>query len=628
MKDVKPSIASQSPLRLLLLLACSIFGAEIFSHLLIHGLLPESEWIEGIGDSTLLLLLLFPSIYFLVFRPLSTNNVALNASKAKTERISHLYAALSACNKAIIRCTSEEELFPQICRAAVQFGGMKVAWIGIVDTKTLMVKPVASFGDSTGFVKEFNISVDAGSPFGGGPTGKAIRENRPYWSQDIRIAPEAAPWRELVFRHNLVSVSSLPLHRNGVVIGAFLLYSDEVNSFDEQAQKLLEDMASDISFALDNFDRESKRKQSEDALEQQRVRLADIISFLPDATMAMDKDKRIIIWNKAIEKMTGVPAAEMLGKGGHACTVPFYGEARAHLMDLMFMDDSEISARYPTITSEGGFITAEVFCNALYNNKGAWVFAKAAPLHDYLGNVIGAIEIIRDITESKQAEQELKRSHLELRTLSKAANEAIEAERRRTARELHDELGQALTVLKLNLESLRSKLPLNEPDLDKHALEMHEKLDLTVAATRRIAANLRPMMLDDLGLAAALDWLTQNVSEHTGIATHLLIDDSLPNVPEPIASALYRITQESLTNVTKYAQATKIEIGLEYDDDWIQLMIRDDGCGIEEADQDKPGRFGLLGIRERAILLSGEVAIKGERGRGTEVRVRIPFVAV
>ena len=195
MKNVKQTFASESVLRLLLLLGCSVFGAELFSHEIVHGVLPEVEWVEGLGDSTLLLVLLFPSIYFLVYRPSRANNVTLTAAKANIERLSHLYAALSECNKAIVRCIGEEDLLQQICRTAVQYGGIKVAWVGIIDNETQMVRPTASFGDDAGFVRDFNISVDADSPFGGGPTGKAIRENQPYWSSDIRNDPIAAPWR-------------------------------------------------------------------------------------------------------------------------------------------------------------------------------------------------------------------------------------------------------------------------------------------------------------------------------------------------------------------------------------------------------------------------------------------------
>jgi len=151
----------------------------------------------------------------------------------------------------------------------------------------------------------------------------------------------------------------------------------------------------------------TERKQAEEALRESRSRLEDIVTFLPDATLAIDKEKRIIIWNKAIEEMTGVPAAEMIGKGDYAYTIPFYGEARPQMMDLVFLDYKEIAARYPNITREGDSLTAEAFCNALYNNKGAWVFAKASPLHDQSGNIIGAIESIRDITEHKRAEEKI-----------------------------------------------------------------------------------------------------------------------------------------------------------------------------------------------------------------------------
>jgi diguanylate cyclase (GGDEF)-like protein/PAS domain S-box-containing protein len=151
----------------------------------------------------------------------------------------------------------------------------------------------------------------------------------------------------------------------------------------------------------------TERKQAEETLRENRSRLADIVTFLPDATLAIDKEKRIIIWNKAIEEMTGISAAEMIGKGDYAYTIPFYGEARPQLMDLVFLDHEEIAARYSNITREGDSLMAEAFCSALYNNKGAWIFAKASPLHDQHGNIIGAIEIVRDITAQKQAEEKI-----------------------------------------------------------------------------------------------------------------------------------------------------------------------------------------------------------------------------
>jgi PAS domain S-box-containing protein len=148
----------------------------------------------------------------------------------------------------------------------------------------------------------------------------------------------------------------------------------------------------------------SARKEAEETLRTNRQRLSDIIKFLPTATLAIDKQGHVIIWNEAIEQMTGIPASEMLGQGDYAYSIPFYGEARPQLLNLMFEDHNEIVARYPHITREGDTLGVEVFCPALYSNQGAWVFAKASPLYDQDGSIIGAIESVRDITERKQAE--------------------------------------------------------------------------------------------------------------------------------------------------------------------------------------------------------------------------------
>jgi diguanylate cyclase (GGDEF)-like protein/PAS domain S-box-containing protein len=154
----------------------------------------------------------------------------------------------------------------------------------------------------------------------------------------------------------------------------------------------------------------TNRKRADAALRESQQQLRDIIDFLPDATLALDRERRVIIWNRAIEDMTGIPAAEMLGKGDYVYTIPFYGEPRRNLTDLVFLDEQEVADRYRQIRREGQSLTAEAFCNALYNHQGAWIFAKAAPLHDPSGNVIGVIESIRDITESKRAEDALRAS--------------------------------------------------------------------------------------------------------------------------------------------------------------------------------------------------------------------------
>ncbi|MHB8354724.1 MAG: HD domain-containing phosphohydrolase [Burkholderiales bacterium] len=189
-------------------------------------------------------------------------------TEKKLEQHKQLYAALSQCNKAIVHCASEEELFSEVCRAAVQFGGMKMAWIGLIDPESRMVRPIVSFGDGTDHLGSLKLSMDADNSHGGGPTCIAISENRPYWCQDLLNDPATSPWRELIQRADWAASASLPLRRNGAVIGSFILYSGEINAFDELVRNLLAEMAADISFALDAFDHESQRKLAEEGLHE------------------------------------------------------------------------------------------------------------------------------------------------------------------------------------------------------------------------------------------------------------------------------------------------------------------------------------------------------------------------
>lgn len=212
--------------------------------------------------------------------------------------------------------------------------------------------------------------------------------------------------------------------RNVVYKGRHVRFTAIVNITERKAaeaeqQRLLEQVERDRGALLSTLE---DQRRAEEALRESERRLADIIQFLPDATLAIDLDKRIIIWNKAIEEMTGIPAAEMISQGDYAYTVPFYGERRPQLMDLVFEDSEETAARYPAITREGDTLTTEVFCKALYSGKGAWVLAKAAPLYDASGRIIGAIEIIRDITMIKRAEDDLRQERQRLEGILRGTN--------------------------------------------------------------------------------------------------------------------------------------------------------------------------------------------------------------
>ena len=188
------------------------------------------------------------------------------AAEARIARLTQLYAALSHCSQAIVRSSSMEELFPKICKGAVEFGGLRMAWIGLVDEASGALCPVASHGEGTDYLKEIKASTDAREARGRGPTGTSIRENRPVWCQDFQNDPTTAPWREPGARFGWRAAASLPLRRGGKSIGALVVYSDKPDVFDEESRELLEEMAADVSFALDSLDNEAEHKKAEEAL--------------------------------------------------------------------------------------------------------------------------------------------------------------------------------------------------------------------------------------------------------------------------------------------------------------------------------------------------------------------------
>jgi len=198
-------------------------------------------------------------------------------AEAKSRRMSDVYAAFSQCNQAILHSNNEDELFPKICCNAVRYGGMKMAWIGLVDETDRRVIPVAAFGSGIDYLDGIRITTGEGELSGQGPTGIAVRENRPYWCQDFSADPLLAPWHEGGVHYGWGASASLPLHRHGKVIGAINLYAGEAKAFDEEVRSLLLDMAMEIDFSLENFALKAEARQAEVELEQHREHLEELV---------------------------------------------------------------------------------------------------------------------------------------------------------------------------------------------------------------------------------------------------------------------------------------------------------------------------------------------------------------
>jgi two-component system sensor histidine kinase UhpB len=231
----------------------------------------------------------------------------------------------------------------------------------------------------------------------------------------------------------------------------------------------------------------------------------------------------------------------------------------------------------------------------------------------------------RDITERKEAEETLKESREQLRSLAAHLQSIREEERMVMAREIHDELGQALTALKMDLSWLNKRIPEEQSSMFKKTESMSELIDSTIHTVQRISAQLRPGLLDDIGLLAAIEWQAEEFQKRTGISCELSISSQDITLDSERSTSIFRIFQETLTNITRHADATKVKVNLLKKGNRLELKIKDNGKGISEDKISDPKSLGLVGIQERVFFLGGNIEIKGTQDNGTSITVSIPL---
>jgi PAS domain S-box-containing protein len=353
--------------------------------------------------------------------------------------------------------------------------------------------------------------------------------------------------------------------------------------------------------------------RAEGRSEATEERLAAIVDSAMDAVITVDEDQRVVLFNRAAEQVFGVRRDEALGtKLDRFLPSRFRTAHRGHI---------EQFGRTGTTSRRMGDVTTLWAARA----DGSEFPIEASISQAVEGSRRFFTVILRDVTLRRQAEEALKRSEQELRELSARVLEAREEEKTRIARELHDELGQLLTALKMDLAWLRERL--TGTDLLAKAQEMGAMLDQTVAATRRISADLRPLMLDDLGLADAASWLVQDFAKRSGVKVEARLPETeaLEGVSKNVSTAVYRAVQESLTNIARHSGARHAWVLFSVDDGAIHVEIEDDGRGISPEDLAKARSLGLRGMRERFAYLGGSFEIGSAPRGGTRVRLRVPL---
>lgn len=307
-------------------------------------------------------------------------------SEQRIQRLSKLYKALSEINQALVRMEHEAELFPLVCRCAIEFGDMKMAWVGKLDESNGSIYPVASTGDSIGYLKKLYVSSLANVPEGRSATGTALRENKPVIINDYLNNTLTAPWHIHAKNVGWASTAAFPIQRGGRPFAVLTVCHEQVNAFDQEAIALLEEMSNDISFALDNFDREMQRKAGEESLQL----AASVYETSSEAILVANAENSIIAINPAFTRITGYTQEEVIGKN-------------PRILNSGRHDDAFYQSMWHELNTSGHW-QGEIWDR----RKNGQVYPKHLTINTVFGEagtVQRRIAMFTDITHRKEAEQ-------------------------------------------------------------------------------------------------------------------------------------------------------------------------------------------------------------------------------
>jgi len=351
------------------------------------------------------------------------------------------------------------------------------------------------------------------------------------------------------------------------------------------------------------------RWRAERAAIRANTELTQIFDTAADAMRVVDRDFNILRVNETFSALSCIAKEDAVGK---KCHEVFWGP----LCHTKYCPLNRILANVDCVECDSEKVRKDgvkIPC-----------IVTATPFRGPDGELIGIVENFKDISERKKSEQELMHSHERLRDLASHLQVVREEERALIAREIHDELGQALTALKMDIHWLCHRLSREKQSLIDKTHVISKLIDRTVQSVRRICAELRPGLLDEFGLSAAIEWEAGEFSKRTGIECDIFSDPKDMVLPQGLSTAIYRIFQETFTNITRHANATKVQIILTKNADRLEMRVSDNGKGIEDQEILEPNSFGIIGMRERVHYLGGNLSISGN-SNGTTVAVNIPI---
>ena len=471
--------------------------------------------------------------------------------------------------------------------------------------RTICLHLHASSGLSTNLNGEYRRV-----PVGALKIGRIAQGQGALFTNDV-LNDDRLPNKAWMKEHGLRSFAGFALMVENQVFGVLGLFSRDVIS--EPMRQTIESVCNGLAASI-------ARKQAVAALQASEMRTRAIVESALDAVVTMDERGIITGWNSQAASMFGYQEQEISGRLlSDTILPPRFREAHSTGLQRFLS------------SGHGPILNRRVEVSALHKDGREFPIELSVTALTIEGHKVFSA-FLRDISERKQAERALKEAYEQLRDLTRRLTEAEEVERKRLARELHDEFGQALTGLKFDVAWLTKELSrttkgAGAAGMKSKAMGMSQAIDGLIQSVRATAASLRPGVLDDLGLVAALEWLATSFHERTGVPCELAIDPSLrdTSVEVALATTIFRGAQELLTNVMRHAHASEVEMRLTVQEDHLILTVRDNGRGLRP-EQWKEGRsLGLRGLHERVKLVGGGVKIVSSPHTGTEVTISLPM---
>lgn len=561
----------------------------------------------------------------------------LQSSNSRLEQRNNELVAVNTVAAALASELDLSALIPLVGEQIRALFQADIAYVALLDRDQAMIHFPYTFGEDLTPI-----------PLGEGLTSRVLKANQPLLiNQDL--GQQLLEIGARVIGNPPLSYLGVPIVVGGEAVGVLSVQNTaQEGMFSEADARLLSIIAVGVGAALHNAQLfEEIKRQEQDARETRR-RLANIIEFLPDATLVIDQEGKVIAWNHAIEEMTGIPAAEMLGKGDFEYALPFYGERRPILIDLVGMPREEFEQKYAQIQREGAILSGETYTPAL-KEGGHYLYATASALYDAEGKLAGAIEVIRDISERKRVEIELRESEEALRKAKAEAEQANQAKSTFLANmshELRTPLNAIIGFTRIVRRKGEGLLPEKQiENLDKVLTSADNLLGLinTVLDIAKIEAGRMDVAPATFRLAPLIE-LCANLAQpllQPNVRLEKQVDARLTTLYSD-QDKLRQIVLNLLSNAAKFTHAGKISLSVRQEGENLCISVADTGIGIsaealphifkefEQADPTTTRKYGGTGLgltisRNLARLLGGDISVQSEPGQGSIFTVRIPM---